>query len=184
MNVRSLVGIGLIFLLLAGCRGGGSSVREAGSVDRYIDLEGGRVVLHEPLRVSAGEARVFLQAGKVVGAANAYAPQCAFEIDRVDHQGVDIQPDTFRITGVEYVMEEIVRAESPLRVASLTLAGIDDGGGASQYFEGYHFWLASPRQPNVLRMTCLGVFADPGDLYAPTLQEIRATLGDIATIER
>jgi hypothetical protein len=69
----------------------------------------------------------------------------------------------------------------PVRVASLQFAGFDgDSDGVSASFMGYHFWLNSPRQPHVMRMTCHGVYAEPGDLRPPTLQEIRDTLGDIA----
>jgi len=176
------LGLALFGLLLGGCVGGGSTVREAASVDRYLDLAGGEVKLHRMLPVKAGQARVFLQHGKVADGVDSYAPQCDFEIDSVDHEGVEIQPDVFRILRVQHVVEQIVQAYSPLRVASLTLAGIDGSEGASQFYEGYHFWLKSPKQPQVRRMSCYGVFEEPGWLKPPTLQEIRATLGDIASI--
>ena len=176
------LGLLLTSLLLGGCMGGGSTVREAVSVDRYIDLAGGKVKLHRVLEVKAGQARVFLQHGKVTGSVDSYAPQCDFEITSVDHEGTYIQPDVFKILRVQHVMEQVVQSYSPIRVASLTLAGISDDGGISQYYEGYHFWLQSQKQPQVLRMSCYGVFEEPGWLRPPTLREIRATLGDIASI--
>jgi hypothetical protein len=176
--------LGLAGFLLSGCEGGGSTVREASSADRYVDLAGGTVNLRQPLPVRAGQARVFLQHGKVSSGVDFYAPQCDFEIRSVKHQGVTIQPDIFRILRVQHVMEQVVQADSPIKVASLNLAGLDDSAGISQYFEGYHFWLESPKQPQVMRMSCYGVHAEPGVLQPPTLNEIRATLGDIASIEK
>ena len=181
IHLMPAFGLLLAGLLLGGCEGGGSTVRAAAAVDRYVNLAGGTLTLHQALPVKAGEARVFLQHGEVTGKAGFYAPQCNFEIDSVDHGDISIKPDVFKILRVQHVMEEVVQAHPPLKVASLTLAGLDDGG-ISQQFEGYHFWLASPKQPQVRRMSCYGVHAEPGDLQAPTLQEIRATLGDIATI--
>jgi hypothetical protein len=176
-----LLGLLSIGLLLGGCEGGGSTVREAAAADRYVNLAGGTVTLHQALPVKAGEARVFLQHGEVAGKAGFYAPQCNFEIDSVQHGDVSIKPDVFKILRVQHVMEEVVQAHLPLKVASLTLAGMDDAGIA-QYFEGYHFWLESPKQPQVRRMSCYGVHAEPGVLQPPTLKEIRETLGNIASI--
>ena len=50
-------------------------------------------------------------------------------------------------------------------------------------YSGYHFWLASEKQPDVRRMTCYGVYAEAGDLSPPTLAEIRRALRGVAEIE-
>lgn len=171
--------LALYAALLSGCIGG-ATVREDTRVNRYIDLVGGRIELLQPLQVPSGKARVFLQNGRVRPGFDFYAPHCSFEIRSVEHDGISIAPDNFEITRVTHEMTEIVQART-LRVAALLLSGVDDNG-ISQYFEGYHFRLNSPVQTQVLRMSCFGVHAEPGDLWPPTLREIRATLGDIARL--
>jgi hypothetical protein len=32
-------------------------------------------------------------------------------------------------------------------------------------------------------MSCFGVYAQPGELYPPTVEEIRAALGPVATLQ-
>jgi len=166
-------------LLFGGCVGG-ATVRVESGVDRFIDLVGGRVELREPLQVPAGKARVFLQHGKVRSGFDFYVPHCSFEIRSVDHDGVTIAADTFGITRVTHEITEVVQLDR-VRFASLASADVD-AGGISQRFEGYHFSLNSARQPEVMRMSCFGLHAQPGDLWPPTLREIGATLGDIARL--
>jgi len=173
--------IGLLAIFLGGCQGGGGTVREDSRSHQFLNLQGGQLTLHQRLWVEAGRARVFVQDGQVSKSINDYAPQCNFEVDSVAHQGMAIEADVFLIERVQAVMEEVVQLR-PLQLASLKLVGMDGEEGVSAYFEGYHFWLSSPKQPHVRRLTCYGAFAEPGDLQPPTLQEIRTVLGDIAHI--
>jgi len=182
MKLFTLLSLGLVALVLAGCQGGGATVRASSGSQDFLDLQGSLLVLERPLEVGPGRARVFIQHGRArIGYdVDEYDTQCNFEVFSVDHQGMPIEPDTFLISRVQLLWEPIVLAR-PVRVASLQLAGFDgDANGVSASFMGYHFWLNSPRQPHVMRMTCHGVYAEPGDLRPPTLQEIRDTLGDIA----
>lgn len=169
----------LTSLLLAGCLGG-ASVRVDHSANRYLDLVGGHVELHQPLQVEAGEARVFLQQGKVRKGFDFYRPHCSFEIRNVQHPGVTIAPGRFEITRVTHVMTEVVQQKA-LHFAALLVSQVD-GDGISQRFEGYHFRLHASRQPQVFRMSCYGIHAAPGDLEAPTLKEVREALGSIASL--
>lgn len=177
----------LASLLLAACQP--SATVRVSSGGGFQSLQGAALVLKEPLRVAPGNARVFIQNGQATNSGNSllrgsfdqYQPHCAFEIERVDHGGFTIHPGTFRITRVQGALTQVVMI-SPLQVAGLQLARGYYGRGASAYHEGYHFWLASERQSEVMRMTCYGVFAEPPDLYPPTLQEIRQALGAIAEI--
>jgi hypothetical protein len=176
----------LIVLLSASLLGAcqlSSTVRESASGNAFQQLEGARLVLNEPIRVSAGQARVFVQDGGVRPGFNSFKPHCAFEIKSVRHDGVVIEPDTFFVSRVQRSVQEVVSAE-PLRVAALWLAdGIGGGGGSASYYSGYHFWLRSEVQPEVLRMSCFGVFAQPYELHPPTVEEIRFALGTVATLE-
>jgi len=176
----------LLALVLAGCQGGGATVRVDSGSREFLDLQGGLLVLERSLEVGPGRARVFIQDGtaRIGYSVNEYDTQCNFQIDTIDHQGMPIEPDTFLISRVQSLWEPVVKAR-PVQVAGLRVAGFDgDGGGFSASFMGYHFWLNSPRQPHVMRMSCHGVYAEPGDLRPPTLEEIRETLGDIAQFQR
>lgn len=177
-------------LLIGACQQS-ATVRESFG-QGFVQLSGSYLVLKQPLDVPAGKARVFIQAGGtpeapsrvLSGGFDHYSPHCAFEIRSIDHAGFTIAPDTFRITQVQGSLERVVET-APVEVAALGFAGLGmDGGGSTAYHEGYHFWLASERQPQVMRMSCYGVYAEPYELYPPTLQEIREALGGIAEIRR
>lgn len=175
-------------LALAACQKN-ATVRDS-MARGFVQLAGSELVLKQALNVAPGKARVFVQdggpavGGRILnGGFDQYRPHCGFEIERVDHGGFTIQPDTFRITRVQASLQPVVM-RAPVQVAGLWLANGMDGNGSSAYHEGYHFWLASERQPEVRRMSCYGVYAEPHDLKPPTLQEIREALGGIAEIRR
>jgi len=170
-------------VLLAACQGGSLTVREVTGKNKFTRLEGASIVLNQELRVRAGNARVFVQDGQVGGGFNSYRPHCAFEIDSVQHDGFPIQADTFLISRVQGSIQQVVSTE-PTRLAALHLARGGMDGGSSSLYEGYHFWLSSENQPDVRRMSCFGVYAQPYELYPPTLEEIRQALGPIAEVRQ
>ena len=169
-------------LMLAGCQRS-STVRDT-EVNRWVLLDGAQLQLLQPLPVRAGKARVFVQDGAVRGGFNQYDTHCAFEIDSIDHDGMTIEPDTFQVVRVQRSVVQVVQS-GPLRLAGLwqVNAGLD-GFGSSSYHDGYHFWIYSERQPEVMRMTCYGVFAPPGELQPPSLEDVRRALGGLAEIRR
>jgi len=171
-------------LFLAACQGGGSlAVRDATGVDRFTRFQGASLVLNHDLSIAAGKARVFLQNGEVSGGFDSYRTHCAFEIDSVRHDGKTIQAGTFTISRVQGSIQPVV-TRGLLQVASLQLFAGLDGAGSQSFYEGYHFWLTSVDQPEVRRLSCFGVYAEPQDLYPPTVEEIRQALGSIAVIQQ
>ena len=177
---RQLFVAALSAAVITGCQTTGT-VQQAAS-GAYIDLQQAEVVLEREIRVPAGKARVFIQGGEVIssdglsGAFDSYRPHCAFEIGSVDHDGYPIRAGVYRVTRVEPSIVPVVTA-APVMVA---WSGGFVGGGSQAYYDGYHFWLASETDPTVRRMTCYGVYAEPYELYPPTLGEINAALGDVA----
>jgi hypothetical protein len=168
---------------MAGCQTSALVQQDAGSA--YIALQQAEVVLERDIRVPAGQARVFVQGGEAIskgglsGTFDSYRPHCAFEIGSVDHDGYLIRAGVFRITRVESSIVPVVSA-APVVVA---WSGGFVGGGSQAYYDGYHFWLTSDADPSVRRMTCYGVYAEPYDLYPPTLGEINAALGNVARLD-
>ena len=186
--MRAILIVAVSVLALTGCSNS-VAIREAvGQGTRQ--LQGADLVLGSPLPIAAGKARVFLQDG-IVSAGDGgffsrsydqYRPHCAFEIRQVSHNGFTIQPDTFSVIRVQGSMQQVVQRR-PVQLAALRLAGGFDGGmGGGAYHEGYHFWLESDRQPEVMRMSCYGAYAQFPDLRPPTLQEVTQALGAVATL--
>lgn len=183
--MRHLLFLILCSLPLAACQQS-ATVRDASS-GRYVHLDGRQVELRRALPVAAGKARVFLQQGRdgnaqiVDSGFDQYRPHCAFEIRNVDHGGVTIEPDTFQIVRVQHSLQPVVDS-GQLRVASIDVAMVGIWGDRSSYHEGYHFILYSERQPEVMRMSCYGAYAEPPDLAPPTLAEIQGALRGIAAL--
>ena len=148
------------------------------------DLDSGyRVALNRQLGIMPEAARVFLQAGEAFPqySLNEYEPHCSFEVRKLLPQTRTIEPDIFIVTRVQRLMEEVVWL-TPVQLASLELADTSIDSSPSDIFEGYHFWLYSERQPDVLRMTCRYILTEPWSSRPPTLNEMQFALGVIATI--
>lgn len=197
MRLLSLVLVAGV--MLSACQSS-STVRDD-TAGLFRQLQGGSLVLKQAVTIPARKARVFIQAGRPREAKNLfggtfrlrdpnslrgggidhYQPHCALEIDAVDHAGFTIEPDDFRISRVQRSLTQVVMG-IPLRLAALTLADGSDKRGTGGYYEGYHLWLTSARQPAVRRLTCYGSYAGPSDVKAPTLAEIGSALGDLAEI--
>jgi hypothetical protein len=151
----------------------------------YKVPEGSVIALHQALELRPGTTRTWLQFGQAVGSSfDRYAPNCNFESWTIDHdRSRKILPGAFVVRRIQNVREEVVRVDAPRRFAALRLAdGGIDGGGPSMVYEGYHLWLENPQQPDVRRLTCRGAFADPWEAYPPSIEEIRAALGQLATL--
>jgi hypothetical protein len=176
-----LAAVAVVALMLAGCQQN-ASIRED-TFGSYTRIEEASVVLKRALRVPAGKARVYLQNAEAgvgdqvsAGGFNSYKPHCAFEISRVDHSGFEIKAETFAVTRIQKTVVPVV-SRGPVMVAGFGL-----WRDSQAYYSGYHFWLASRTQPEVRRMTCYGVYAEPYELYPPTLIEINAALGAVAEL--
>lgn len=148
----------------------------------YVPLPGSQVEVLRPLPVPPGSTRVFLQYGQVVRLQDLerYDANCNFEINTRAERWRDIAPGTFTITRTLQEEGDIV-CRLPIRYAALRMFG--DGGSPSPMYIAVHMWLQNPDQPDVRRLTCRGGIADPWEMEAPTLADMRAALGDYARIE-
>lgn len=164
-------------------------VRDA-SDDRYVSLVGGEVVVHGDLTVAADEARVFLQRGAVVSRSrlDLYTPSCSLELNELGKTDQVIHADRFKILTAGAGFDESVQ-NGPVRVAALgaSLTGmlLSDGqdGGGPMVMHQIQMRLSSQSQPNVLQMTCRGIQDDLADVKKLTLQDMRAALGTLVSIE-
>jgi hypothetical protein len=166
----------LAALLLAGCET--PTARKDQGSPYYAVPVGATLELHQALEIRPGATRAWIQGGEVVAGINSYVPNCNIEVGRRDDsQPQLVQPDRFRVRRTQSFFEWVVEAAPAPRYAD----AVDDGG-ASMVYEGYHLWLESAAQPDVRRLSCRGVYAMPSDARPPSIVEIRAALGDVATL--
>jgi len=167
--------------LLMGCTGE-HLARGGPDSPYYLPPVGSSLVLKRPLTVSGGETRIFLQAGEMVQKArfDRYKPSCSFELRMLAEAPRTIEPDSFIVTRVERLIQEIVQRSRPRQ--GLLRSGLDFDSSPPFVVRGYHLWLGSERQPGVMRMTCRGAFADLHEAYPPSLGEVTRALGDYAEL--
>ncbi len=142
---------------------------------------GSRVVVKKPITVPAGETRIFLQHGELFRKSkfDRYEESCNLELRKLADTPREIQPDTFIVSKVERVMQEVV-SNGPAP-DGLMRVGMDDAGDP-MVVRGFHLWLGSERQPDVMRMTCRGYFNDLSRAQPPSFNDIKRSLGDYAEL--
>lgn len=159
------------------------TARQDESSPYYAVPQGSVLQLHRPIEIRPGSTRTWIQRGEVVRGFDRYWPNCSLEVSRLDHDNSQIvEPGGFTVTRSQFLREEVAILSHSVRVAALRLAAAEDSGGHSMIYEGWHLWLDHPDRPNVRRLTCRGVFADPADARPPSIDEIRAALGEVATL--
>lgn len=143
---------------------------------------GSLLVLHEPLVVPVGHARVFLQAGAVVSKRqlDTGLPHCNFELTTLSDAPQVIRPGRFTITAVHWDEEWVVHYGPP----GWRYTDSDGADNAAPLITRLlHHRLAAAQQPELMRLTCHGGFDDPWYAQFPSVRQIRQALGEWVTIE-
>jgi hypothetical protein len=141
---------------------------------------GSKVVLLLPVDIESGTTRTFLQRGKAMalGDFNRYRVNCAFEVENLSDKTQRIEPDTFVVRKVQRLVTEVVR-NTGHRPGFST---VEYDPGSPMVTHGYHLWLSSEKQPDVMRMTCHGAFDDLSRAEPPSIDDVREALGEIAEL--
>ena len=152
---------------------------------------GSKVVVHQPLAIVAGKAKVYFQHGKMLNRIeHTYDPYCYFSMKRPRAEmqsSASISPATFTVTK-QYRRKEQT-AQRGTRLASSVSVGIGVGSnwwlarneGGPQNLNHY-LRLEPSDQPQVSALVC-GVYADPQERTSPSIEEMAQALGDFATIK-
>jgi hypothetical protein len=142
---------------------------------------GSKIVLAQQLSIEPGTTRAFLQRGKptTLGDFNRYHANCNFEVRHLSSESQRIEPDTFSVEKVERLMTEVVHSNFP-QPRVLRVEYTDPSSPLVTH--GYHLWLGSDRQPEVMRLTCRGAFDDLSRAEPPSINEVREALGSIAEL--
>ena len=171
--------------LLAGCTTG-FTVSLSGVPSAPIP-EGAVIELHQPITIPPGSTRVWFQSGRPAPGYDWHEPTCSLEVRTLD-QNVEqtVEAGSFTVRRIQSLRDQAGLGTPGLQLAAVNvIAALGGGFGNDGYFriwKGYHFWLESVQQPEVLRMTCKGGYADEWKARSPSLADIRTALGEMASI--
>lgn len=175
--VRPLVLVTVALALITGCQ----PLIKDRTGGRWVAIPpGGSLTLHQPVTMPPGRTRVFFVNGRVRTSGATYGTSCALEVRRIDRKRARQIAGRFRITRVQPYWTQMAAVPSP-GTPVFRLAGHDGGNGNAMIRTGYQFDLQG-EDPDVRRLTCLGVLADPAFADPPTLADIDAALGTAASL--
>jgi hypothetical protein len=143
---------------------------------------GSTLTLNRPVQVPQDRARIFFKRGRVLPDGANLGPSCGLEVRIMSQDGPQTVPaGTYRVERVERYWTQVAW-QGPPGPVRLRLASSTDGGNP-MIQEGYHLYLSDGPDPNVMRLTCLGMLNDMWRSKAITLEEIRTSLGSVATLK-
>ena len=164
-----------VFVVLIGCQ----IAHPRGGFYSSPLQPGDQVEVLKDIPVPAGEARVYLQQGKLTsyGGTNQYARFCYFRLRDPLPAEQHVKPGMFTVDSV-WLDETTVGLERPIRVASALLVFAE---GWSTMAYQFHMPLASDDQSGV-KLVCSGAFDNPAVAAPIRLPEVREALGDYAIV--
>jgi hypothetical protein len=165
----------LLVLCLGACAG---LVPKDENSPYYATPPGSRLILHQDLTIPADMARVYLQRGRVVAAPHTTQSFCRFEVNDVLPVEQTLKADEFIVRKTQMATLLVSMQDSATMAASLGF-GEEDSSDVSL---AWYLWLDSPHQPNVRRLICGGRFDYPSQARRPSINDIRAQLGKVATL--
>lgn len=157
----------------------------------YPPPAGSVIILNQDLEIPPETTRVFLQQGKVYGyhGFDRYLPWCYFELEKLKSTTQILSADTFEIYRITSRTEQVVEntavhlAGLGVRPATDTLVAMSGGDGPSTETAVVHMWLRSERQSDIRKLVCGGAEENPAIVQAPSIDQIRTSLGEIATLQ-
>ena len=151
----------------------------------YIPIQGWVLELHKDIDIPPRRTRVFFQEGRMLYGINDYKPHCQLRVRDISEQSQSVHADRFTIDNVYGAEDEIV-SNGRIRLAAAggaVIAGGNGGGnGENRLMYFYFMGLHAEKQTNVTYLVCGGALEDPAFAAYPTIQEIRAAMGDYATL--
>jgi hypothetical protein len=144
----------------------------------YATPPGSRLILHQDLTIPVDMARVYLQRGRVVAAPHTTQSFCRFEVNDVLPVEQTLKADEFVVRKTQMATLLVSMQDSATNALALEFGG----DGSSDVSMAWYLWLDSPHQPNVRRLICGGRFDYPYLARRPSINDIRAQLGKVATL--
>jgi len=186
--IRAIFSVLAALVLLAGCQV--PQVRDEASPN-FLPPKGSLVILHDAIQIPPESARVFLQRGQFHGyhGIDLYYPWCAFEVNDVSESTQVLQANTFEIYRV-YVRTEQVVDNTKTQLAGLAFGPnkawhlvMDGSGGPTTVTRVVVMWVNAQNQSDIRKLTCGGSEENVALARTPSVAQIRAAFGDVATLE-
>jgi hypothetical protein len=170
-------------LVLSGCAS--FEVPQDTTSPFYAVPEGSVLEIRQPITIRAGTTHVWLQRGSVSVGQDWWHPACTLEVNTLDRERAQtVAPGRFDVVRVQR-MEEYAQLQTPPVAAAampVVLRADYSSGSVTWMWQGYHLWLSSAEQPDVRRLTCLGVYSVPISARPPSIDQIREALGAVASL--
>lgn len=176
MSALRIIALALV-VQLAGCSQ--SAVRNGTDPLAFL-APGSEIQLTRDLDVPAGNTRIFFQRGKAISKSELdfYHTSCDLEVRELQQETQRVSSDLFVVgrlrTGIESV---VTRGLLQFADSNLSLRIFGDGGPSIHRY--LRVDMHSTLQPNVMRLTCRGAWADYFEARLPGEVEIKLALGDI-----
>ena len=150
------------------------------SSSHYLPSLGSRLILNREITIPPNRLSVYLQYGKILPSRDidAYRPNCKFELRDIFEYAQHITPDQFEIYKIQRDSELVL--SQPITVAAL--GRMSDGDAPMAEIYSTTFYLRSPKQPQVLYLTCQH-WDDPSTGSHLNMKQVRKALGDIMSLE-
>ena len=149
----------------------------------YVVPEGSVLEIHQPLTIRAGTTRVWLQRGRAGAGQDWWHPACNLEVNTLDRErDQTIAPGRFEVVRVQPTQYTQLQTPPAVAMPVAVRAGDYNGGGVTWTWLGQYLWLSSAEQPDVRRLTCVGVYSRPFEARQPSIDQIREALGTVATL--
>jgi hypothetical protein len=142
-----------------------------------------KIILHQPLKVLADRAGLYLQNGENKGGAHSrFEPFCYIRFFNVKQMPRAIQADTFIVKSIR-TETRLVAYNRPLSAPFQHIAYRLVDSTPSDILEVVTMRISSLNQPEVYLLECGGVENDPASVEPPTINEIRRAMGNLMTLQ-
>lgn len=175
-------------LLLIICLSGLYSCSSLQTGDRdnqpgYYPAPGSKITLHQPLKVLADRAGLYIQNGENKGGAHSrFEPFCYIRFLNVEQRPRTILADTFVVQSSR-IETRLVASNQPDLAPFRHIAYRLVDNSPSDILEVVTMRIHSAKQPGVYLLECGGVEDHPANVEPPTINEIRRAMGRIMSLQ-
>jgi len=169
-----------VLLFLTACQGG--TLPRPGYT-LFEQLSGGRFTLHRDITIAPGRVRIIFQEGVASYGASEIKPRCELEVKDILETPQTIPAGSYRIGKVIGMQRFVNRpAAGTLQAAAGDTLRLADDSSNEWYMYTYRMQLLNEQQADVASLVCGGDYKFAYYARYPTLQEMRDSLGNYATL--
>jgi hypothetical protein len=178
--IHRLLTLPVVLLCLAACQSG--ALPRPGET-LFEQLSGGQFTLHRDITIAPGRVRIIFQAGTAGYGASEYKPRCELEVRDILATPQTIPAGSYRIGKVRGMQRYVGRPAENIMLAAVGDAiRLADDTSNEWYMYTYRMQLLNEQQVDAAMLVCGGAYNFAFYARYPTLQEMRDSLGDYATL--